>query len=261
MMISKLEIMKYRNGVRQTLVDDLVTELKLTIAYQKRELTTVLCSPSDIEDLAAGYLYTSGLLSKTDITSIQFDREKGVVQFDLTDDAPIKEMILSKLEPVGCGGGKMVFFKNDKKRSELPEVTVNAERIGILMNEFNSESAVFKTTGGVHSAAISDGNSILVFREDIGRHNAVDKVIGHMYLLRQPVNDKILLTSGRISSEIVMKIANCDISVIISRSAPTLRAVELAVENGMTLIGFARGENFNIYCNPQRVVFEKKLTD
>ncbi len=257
MMISKMEIVKYKNGVRQTVIDDLVTELKLTIAYQKRELTTVLCSPSDINDLAAGYLYTSGLLSRTDITNIEFNSEKGVVQFDLTDDAPIKEMILSRLEPVGCGGGKIVFFKNDKKRSELPEVTVNAERIGVLMNEFNSESSVFKTTGGVHSAAISDGNSILVFREDIGRHNAVDKVIGNRYLSKQAVNDKILFTSGRISSEIVMKIANCDIQVIISRSAPTLRAVELANENGMTLIGFARAGNFNIYCNPQRVSFEK----
>ena len=234
-----------------------MTELKLTIAYQKRELTTVLCSPSDIEDLAAGYLYTSGLLSKTDITSIEFDSTKGIVQFNLTDDAPIKEMILSKLEPVGCGGGKMVFFKKDKKNGDLPEVIVNAEKIGVLMNEFNTESSVFRSTGGVHSAAISDGNSILVFREDIGRHNAVDKVIGQMYLSKQSVNDKILLTSGRISSEIVMKIANCDIKVIISRSAPTLRAVELANENGMTLIGFARAGNFNVYCNGQRVIFEK----
>ncbi|HQO92545.1 MAG TPA: formate dehydrogenase accessory sulfurtransferase FdhD [bacterium] len=257
MMISKMEIVKYKNGIRQMIVDDLVTELKLTIAYQKRELTTVLCSPSDIEDLAAGYLYTSGLLSKTDITSIQFDREKGVVQFDLTDDAPIKEMILSKLEPVGCGGGKIVFFKKDEIRSILPEVTVSAETIGTLMNEFNNSSSVFKTTGGVHSAAISDGNSILVFREDIGRHNAVDKAVGHMYLSKQAVNNKILLTSGRISSEIVMKIANCDIKVIISRSAPTLRAVELANENGMTLIGFARAGNFNVYSNHQRVIFEK----
>ncbi|HOB71794.1 MAG TPA: formate dehydrogenase accessory sulfurtransferase FdhD, partial [bacterium] len=83
----------------------------------------------------------------------------------------------------------------------------------------------------------------------------------NMYLSNIPLDDKILLTSGRISSEIVMKLANCNIQIIISRSAPTLRAVELAVENGMTLIGFARGGNFNIYCNPQRVVFEKKLTD
>jgi FdhD protein len=257
MMISKIEIVKYKNGVRQTVVDDLVTELKLTIAYQKRELTTILCSPADIEDLTAGYLYTSGLLSKTDITSIEFNNEKGLVQFELTDDGPIKEMILSKLEPVGCGGGKIVFFKKDKSVGILPQVSVTAENIAILMNEFNTGSSVFKTTGGVHSSALSDGKSIIVFREDIGRHNAVDKVIGNSYLSKNSLNDKILLTSGRISSEIVMKIANCDIQIIISRSAPTLRAVDLAQQNGMTLIGFARAGNFNIYSNPQRVSFEK----
>jgi len=260
-MISKKEIVKYKNGVRVNIEDDLVNELKFTIAYKFRELSTILCSPENIEDLTAGYLYTSGLLKKAKLMHMNFNEEKKVMLFELDDDSVIKDMIISKLEPVGCGAGRQVFFENGSNRNVCPQIKISAENVSNLMNDFNNRSVIFKTTGGVHSSAIADTGSILVFREDIGRHNAVDKVIGNMYLSNIPLDDKILLTSGRISSEIVMKLANCNIQIIISRSAPTLRAVELAVENGMTLIGFARGGNFNIYCNPQRVVFEKKLTD
>ena len=164
-------------------------------------------------------------------------------------------MLFSKLKPVGCGVGTLLFA--EKKFSIIPndKVKITNGSISAIMNEFNKSSELFLATGGVHSAAISDGNSILVMREDIGRHNAIDKVIGNMYLGKNSLNDKIILTSGRISSEIVLKVIYAGIKMIISRSAPTQKAIELAEENGITLIGFARSTNFNIYSHSQRVLF------
>jgi FdhD protein len=96
---------------------------------------------------------------------------------------------------------------------------------------------------------LSDGHDILVFEDDIGRHNALDKIVGHTLLKRMPVDDKLILTSGRVSSEIVGKVAQCGIGAIVSRSAPTSFAIDLARSLGMTLVGFARGKKFNIYAN------------
>jgi len=125
-----------------------------------------------------------------------------------------------------------------------------------VLIKFSKSSELFTETGGVHSAAISDGKEILVFREDIGRHNAVDKVIGSLVLAGITLSDKILLTSGRISSEIITKVIYAGVPVIISKSAPTQKAIEYAIKENITLIGFARGNSFNIYSNSHRISFD-----
>ena len=115
------------------------------------------------------------------------------------------------------------------------------------------KALLFKSTGGVHSAAIAERDQILFYSEDIGRHNAVDKIVGECILKDISLEDKILLTSGRISSEIVIKGAKLGLPLIVSRSAPTSLAVELARETGITLVGFARGKRLNIYSHSVRI--------
>ncbi len=110
-------------------------------------------------------------------------------------------------------------------------------------------------TGGVHSAALADRQKIHLFAEDIGRHNAVDKLIGKAFLAGIPVEDKILLSSGRISGEIMTKVIRNRIPIMISRTAPTCMSITYAEDHGITLIGFARGNRMNIYTHPQRVDF------
>ncbi len=121
------------------------------------------------------------------------------------------------------------------------------------VEDFQKRSHLYSQTGGSHSAAIADEKKILVFREDIGRHNAIDKVIGRSLEEDIFLEDKILLTSGRISSEVLLKAQKCHIPIIISRGAPTNQAVKLAQEMDITVSGFVRGKSMNIYTKPERI--------
>jgi len=123
-----------------------------------------------------------------------------------------------------------------------------------LANEFQQRSTVYRATHGVHSAALCDTKSIILFNEDIGRHNAIDKIFGKCLLEDIPMDARIVITSGRISSEILLKVARRRIPVIVSKAAPTNLGVKLAIDLGMTLIGFAKGKRMNIYAHAWRIV-------
>lgn len=122
-----------------------------------------------------------------------------------------------------------------------------------MVKDFQERSDVFKATGGVHSAALCDTNSILLFTEDIGRHNTIDKIFGSCLLEDISLNERGIITSGRVSSEILLKVTKRNIPILISKSAPTDVAVKLAERWGITLIGFVRGTKMNVYTNSQRV--------
>ncbi len=121
------------------------------------------------------------------------------------------------------------------------------------MKEFQRRSDLYRTTGGVHSAALCDSEKILVFSEDVGRHNAVDKIFGRCLLEDIPTDDRMVVTSGRISSEILLKVARRRIPLIASKSAPTDLGVKLANDLGITLLGFVRGKRMNVYANRWRI--------
>jgi FdhD protein len=121
------------------------------------------------------------------------------------------------------------------------------------MKEFLSGAETFKATGGTHIAALSDGAKILFTSEDIGRHNAIDKILGRCFLRGVETRDKLILCSGRMSSEIVQKALRNGIPVVVSRSAPTSLAIDTARRFGITLAGFARGERMNVYSYPARI--------
>jgi FdhD protein len=130
---------------------------------------------------------------------------------------------------------------------------VSATQVFSLVKEFRQRSELFKDTGGVHSAALSDGQNVIIFSEDIGRHNAVDKIFGECLWEEVPTQDRIILTTGRVSSEILLKTARRAIPIIISNSAPTDMAIRAAANLGITLVGFARGKRMNVYANSWRI--------
>lgn len=132
-------------------------------------------------------------------------------------------------------------------------MTLQSQQITVLMKAFDKKSAVFKKTGGVHSAALCDGERIVSFQEDIGRHNAIDKIIGDALYNNLNMADLIVLTSGRISSDVMFKVQKMESAVIVSRSAPTDLAVKLAKQWNVTLVGFARGKRMNVYSAPERI--------
>jgi len=242
-------------GSNKEIIEDLVAEeVPLTLNIGDKELVTLLCMPSDLEDLAVGFLFTSGLIRKMqDIKKIVINQEQWVACIDLAT-ADI-EMVFKRLYTSGCGRGALFYNAADiiNRIKIASDFKIEPVKVNALMLDFQKKSEIYLKTGGVHSAALADTSGILIFAEDIGRHNAIDKVIGQG--LKQDISfeNKIMITSGRISSEVLLKTQKCRIPVIISRSAPTNQAIKLAKDMGITLVGFARGSRLNIYSAEERI--------
>ena len=238
--------------------DVVVTEFPLTIVLNNQELVTLLCSPKNLDYLAVGFLSFEGLLkSKEDIKKITVDERRGVVRVETeAENKEAGELVFKRLITSGCGRGTSFYSAADVGEGMKVEsqTKISAVEVFELVSEFQHRSQIFKSTGGVHSAALCDTKSILIFSEDIGRHNAIDKIFGECILKDIPTGDRILVTSGRVSSEILLKAAKRNIPLLISKSAPTDMGVKLANDLGVTLIGFVRGKRMNVYANDWRIL-------
>jgi len=238
--------------------DIVVREFPLTIVLNNQELVTLLCSPKNLDYLAVGFLSSEGLLkSKDEIKKITVDDRRGIVRVETeAENKQAGETVFKRLITSGCGRGTSFYSAADVEGQVKVEsqASISAFEVFELVTEFQHRSQIFKTTGGVHSAALCDTKSILIFSEDIGRHNAIDKIFGECILKDISTDDRILVTSGRVSSEILLKASKKNIPLLISKSAPTDMGVKLANDLGVTLIGFVRGKRMNVYANDWRVV-------
>ena len=199
--------------------------------------------------------------SKDEIKKIMVDDRRGVVRVETGEDKePTGEPLFKRLITSGCGRGASFYSAADVQGQVKVEsqIGISALEVFALVKKFQHRSQIYRITGGVHSAALCDTRSILVFNEDIGRHNAIDKIFGQCLLEDIPTDERMIITSGRISSEILLKVAKRNIPVIISKSAPTDLAVKLANDLGVTLIGFVRGERMNVYANGWRVASDRE---
>ena len=253
------KIIKISKGELQSVEDQVVEESPLSVYLNDKKLVTLMSTPSDQKYLAIGFLFSEGFINeKSDIKKILQSSQKNEVKvftkkpLKVPEDFSVKSILTS-----GCGKGKS--FQKLSNVDPLGDILINLEftitpgQIENLIKGFEKKSSVFRSTGGTHSAALADKDKILIFKEDIGRHNAVDKVLGKALFRRISIDDKFLILSGRISSDILLKSARGKINLIISRSAPTSLAIELALKLGITLVGFARGKRMNIYTYPARV--------
>jgi FdhD protein len=249
----------YKDGKAKSksINDTVVAEHALTINLDKKELVTLLCSPEKLEYLAIGFLFSEGLIKgKEDLKEIVLNENQGVIEIAIAEHANIAKHGESK-RLIGSSGGRGIsppFLDHHKVESAI---TITPNEIFNLIEEFVHRSKVFEATGGVHSAALCDTQHILVFSEDIGRHNAIDKVFGECLLKALPTDDRIVITSGRVSSEIVNKVVKRNIPILISKSAPTNRGVKLAADLDITLIGFVREGRMNLYTHTRRIVYNK----
>ncbi len=251
----KIKRVDLKAGPEQ-LEDKVVTEVPLTIIINNEELTTLLCSPAQLKELTVGYLIAEGFISSAkDIMNTELNEKTSTIR--ITTSSLIEKGTIEKKRIItsGCGRGLTFYNYQDFENCQPIEsnLKVSAKKILGLMKDFQSRSDIFKETGGVHSAALCETNKIIAFSEDIGRHNAVDKIIGQVLLQKGSTQDKFLLTSGRISSEILIKVSRLGVPLIVSRSAPTDLAVRLAKKLNISLVGFARGNRMNIYSGEEKI--------
>ncbi|MDX1775057.1 MAG: formate dehydrogenase accessory sulfurtransferase FdhD [Desulfobulbales bacterium] len=239
--------------------DLVASEIGFSLEVNNKQVVTLLCTPSELDAMAIGFLLSEGILEHRDsLLDVQVDDDTFTVSVTLADLAKdIDKTFHRKTITSGCGQG--ITFTDAADLKDLPPnramLLVSPENIKAMLKEFRSISSLFNKTGGVHSAALADSKNILLFSEDIGRHNAVDKLLGKAFMAGIELKDKIILSSGRVSGEIMTKVIRSRIPVLISRAAPTCMSVTYAEDHGVTLIGFARGDRMNIYTHPQRVDF------
>ncbi len=253
-------ILRINGSSVEGVIDEVASELPISLVLNGEPLVTLLCTPSELEELTVGFLLSEGLLrDKSSIKKMDINERETTVHIELSD-LPTDISKLFERRTISSGCGKGVTFTqyrvHEDRRIKVQGQLMSLDNIKRLLKTFRNISALYLETGGVHSAALSDGKDILFFSEDIGRHNAVDKLIGKAFLKSMSVENKILITSGRVTSEIMTKAGRNRFSILISRAAPSCMAISYAEDMGITLIGFARGERLNIYTWPNRINLE-----
>ena len=264
---SSVRVLNVEDGARTRRADRLATEEPMEIRVdepggEQRTLAVTMRTPGHDFELAAGFLFTEGLIDPGDLRGVRYcDVPREEQHYNVVTVAvgrPLPDLAARAFYTTSSCGvcGKASLEALDVQCAPVaPGPEVAPEVLTALPEELRRVQRVFDRTGGLHAAALFDaGGKLLSSREDVGRHNAVDKVIGAELLAgRLPLSERILLVSGRASFEIVQKAARAGIPIICAVSAPSSLAVDTARRFGMTLAGFLRDERFNVYAGPQRI--------
>ena len=245
------------NGKEHEATTDVVAaEVPFTLSVNETELATLMCTPSNLKELCYGFLYTNGIITKIDhVGSCEIDTARWTAQIKLNND-PDLSLYDKRLHAAGRGKD-LSFGAVAKRAARNPLQTplkVDRSKLGQLMDWVLKSSELFKTTGGVHSSALSENGEIpKTAMDDISRYNSVDKAVGEALVRGVDFSRQILVCSGRTSSDMILKLKRCGVAVSVSPGAPTHLAIILARASGVTLIGFTRGERCNVYSHPKRI--------
>jgi FdhD protein len=257
---------KKDNKIKET--DLVLVEQPIDLFINSNPLVNIVCLPKDLRELALGFIFSIGLIdSINDVKKISIKEQEGKIEIELID-SKISMLENFEMNPVSriidtsCGIPspwrtiikEALFASHEISHSEfMPKI--KPEIVSNCIVKMQKETELFRVTGGCHGAGIfNKEGEILTLKEDIGRHNAIDKVIGELLLKKKNFNDKLLTTTGRLTGDSVLKSIRADIPIIASLSAAIDSGIKLAEEFGITLIGFVRGRNMNIYTHPQRII-------
>ncbi|RWR12420.1 formate dehydrogenase accessory sulfurtransferase FdhD [Siminovitchia fortis] len=254
----RLQVLRYTGKSLIEIEDQAAVEYPLTIHIDNEEFATVVCTPANLKELVVGFLASEGMIRNIgDISSLEIDEHQGFAYVELKVKQVISKEYYSK-RMIGscCGKSRQFYFYNDAKTAKtiMSRQKISAGQCLELMEEMQKSSEEFQLTGGVHNAALCTEDELLFSYSDIGRHNALDKIFGHCLINNISLKDKVIVFSGRISSEVVLKVAKIGAGILISKSAPTTLGIDLAHDLGITAIGFARNGQLNIYTHPERIV-------
>ncbi|KOU51441.1 formate dehydrogenase accessory sulfurtransferase FdhD [Streptomyces sp. NPDC060334] len=264
-------VVRIRGGVAGARPDTLVAEEPLEIRLNGKPLAITMRTPGDDFALAVGFLVSEGVLAHaSDVQAVTYcegatadgSNTYNVVNVQLAAGVPVPDITLERnvYTTSSCGLCGKASLDAVRTASRFPgidadPVRVSAELLSLLPDRLRAAQKVFDRTGGLHAAGLFSAEGELIdLREDVGRHNAVDKIVGRaLQAGRLPLSGSVLLVSGRASFELAQKAVMAGIPVLAAVSAPSSLAVDLAVETGLTLVGFLRGPDMNIYAGEQRV--------
>ena len=247
-------VYRYENGAFVQFERPVVREQPLTITVNGIELATFLCTPVKLDYLVIGFLCFEGIINGLeDIGSLDVDADSGAVAVELRVPLvqPKKRVFTS-----GCGMGLTFSLGASHYPPLLSDLSLTPHDVFPLMRQLFEGADMYRASRGIHAAALSDGHRILLLSEDVGRHNALDKILGEAMTLGIPTENRILLTTGRISSEMLRKGAHMGTPFLISRTSPTTLSIDAAKRLGVTVIGYARRNSFTVYTHPERLVHQ-----
>lgn len=267
---------RYVNKVSGLVADEFVDELSveepLEIRVNGRAVAVTMRTPGaskeEDRELAVGFLFTEGIVARAEqIKGAEIVKGKNnITDVILTENVQVDPALFERHSYIAssCGvcGKKSIDAVRIKRQYKCAQskILVSPEVIHRLPARLREAQKSFASTGGIHATGLFDlDGNLLAMREDVGRHNAMDKVLGRQFLDgKLPLADNILLVSGRASFELVQKAAHAGVGILAAVGAPSSLAVQLAEETSMTLLGFVREERFNIYCGAQRIILKTK---
>ena len=238
-----------------------VVERPLTIFLNSQEIVTAMTIGDHPDYLAIGYLLNQNMLQQDDIvTGVDYDEELQVVVVRTERQTDYEEKLKKKVQTSGCAQGTVFGdLMEALENVSLPNTQLRTSWLYALTNRINTTPSLYLEAGAIHGCVLAKEDRPLVYMEDVGRHNAVDKIAGWMFREHVDPADKIFYTTGRLTSEMVLKAVRMGIPVLVSRSGFTAWGVELARKANLTLIGRARGKRFTALAGLERIVFDQDL--
>lgn len=221
-------------------------EMPLAIYINDQKLVNILCTPVDLTNLVVGFLYAEGIITDlNDIASLNIDEKEAVAEVRLNKEYTVPSH--QTRTPTGVSFEPQVSGVDSN-------LVVTPEELLSLMNHMLQQQQLYQQSGGTHGSALCDRKQILVKAEDIGRHNTLDRILGECLLKGIPTKDRILITTGRVSSEMLFKAARMQTPIIASRSSPTERAVFLSRDLGISVVGYTLGNSLSVFSHEERVL-------
>jgi FdhD protein len=251
-------------GIDQTgapVETSVTVERALTIFLNAQEIVTAMTINDYPEYLAIGYLLNQNMLAPDDVvTGVDYDEELSVVVVRTERATDYEQKLKKKVQTSGCAQGTVFGDLMEViETARLPDAELRTSWLYALTNKINTTPSLYLEAGAIHGCVLAQQDRPLVYMEDVGRHNAVDKIAGWMFRHKVPAADKIFYTTGRLTSEMVIKSVRMGIPIVVSRSGFTAWGVELARKANLTLIGRARGKRFVALAGEERIVFDQDL--
>jgi FdhD protein len=256
-----------------------IAETPWALYVDRRELVTFMCSPTGLHQLALGFLRSEGLIERRDDVwqiKVYLDEDRVYMYFpeagldgelalptcaeaagsiDVRLRAPLAARPEKRILTSGCGGGVTFDDLSGSRPPLASDTRISAGQIAQLMRQLQEGATLYRTSRGVHTSALADPDRLIVQTEDVGRHNTLDKIRGACMLGDIPTRDRVLISSGRISSEMITKARKMETPIVISRTSPTVTSIRLARSWNMTLVGYVRGQKMRVYAGAERISF------